>query len=125
MTSGFLSDIENGNELGPLIEAFVINEIKKQQAWSDTGFSMFHYRDKDGKEVDLVLELNGGKVIAIEIKAASSFSQRDFAGMKALRDMLGDRFLCGILLYTGTEVHPFGDRLYCAPISSICQFSSI
>jgi len=124
ITSDFLSKMENGNELGPILEAFVINEIMKQQTWSDIGFTTHHYRDKDGKEVDLVLELRGGKVIAIEIKAASSFSRKDFAGMKALRDMLGDRFQCGVLLYTGNEVHPFGDRLYCAPASSIWQFSS-
>ena len=124
MSDGFLSNIENGNELGPIIEAFVINEIKKQRTWSEIGFSMYHYRDKDGKEVDLVLELSSGEVIAIEIKAASSFSRKDFAGMIALRDMLGNRFHCGVLLYAGTEVQPFGDRLYCAPVSSIWQFCS-
>ena len=124
VSDGFLANIENGNELGPLIEAFVINEIAKQQTWSGIGFDMYHYRDKDGKEVDLVIELSSGEVIAIEIKAASSFSRKDFSGMKALRDMLGNRFHCGVLLYTGTEVHPFGDRLYCAPVSSIWQFSS-
>ena len=124
MTGDFLSEIENGNELGPVLEAFVVNEIKKQQTWSDIGFTICHYRDKDDKEVDIVLELRGGKVIAIEVKAASSFSRKDFAGMKVLRDMLGDRFHCGVLLYTGAEVQPFGDRLYCAPISSIWQFCS-
>jgi len=122
ITSDFLAKIENGNELGPLLEAFALNEIKKQQAWSEIRFSTFHYRDKDGKEVDLVLELRGGKIIALEVKAASSFSAKDFAGMKVLRDALGDRFICGVLLYTGTTVQPFGDRLYCAPISSIWQF---
>ena len=122
MADGFLADLENGNELGPVIETFVINEIMKQQTWSEIGFDVYHYRDKDGKEIDLVLELRSGEIIAIEVKAASSFSRKDFAGMKALRDMLGNRFHCGVLLYTGTEVQPFGDRLYCAPISSIWQF---
>ena len=88
------------------------------------GFNLYHYRDKDDKEVNLVLELRGGNTIAIEVKAASSVSRNDFTGMKILRDMLGDRFLCGVLLYTGNEVQPFGDRLYCAPISAIWQFGS-
>jgi len=122
LTREFLSNIENGNEFGPVLEAFVINEIKKQQTWSNIRFTAYHYRDKDDKEVDLILELRNGKIIAIEVKAASSFSRKDFAGMKVLRDILGDRFHCGVLLYTGTEVQPFGDRLYCAPISSIWQF---
>jgi len=121
ITSEFLSDIENGNELGPILEAFVIAEINKQQAWSDSSYTLFHYRDRDNKEVDLILELDGGIIIAIEIKAASSFSQKDFAGLKTLRGLLGSRFHCGIVLYTGEEVQPFGDKLFAAPISSIWQ----
>jgi len=121
MTSDFLANIENSNELGPILEAFVIAEINKQKTWSDTNYNLFHYRDRDNKEVDLVLELDGGKIIAIEIKSSSSFSKKDFAGMKLLRDMLGNRFHCGIVLYTGEEVLPFGDRLFAAPISAIWQ----
>ena len=121
MKSGFLADIENGNELGPLLEAFVIAEINKQCSWSDSGYSLLHYRDRDNKEVDLVLELDGGRIIAIEIKSSSSFSNKDFVGLKTLRNILGDRFYCGIVLYMGMEVQPFGDKLFAAPISSIWQ----
>ena len=119
----FISSIENGAELGPLLETFVIAEISKQQSWSKTGYSMFHYRDRDNKEVDIVLELEDGRLIAIEIKAASSYSRKDFGGMKTLRDAVGDRFYCGIMLYTGTEAQPFGDRMFAAPISAIWQTS--
>ena len=121
MTGGFLADIENGNVLGPLLEAFVISEIYKQQTWSEIDYTLFHYRDSDKREVDLVLEMAGGRTIAFEIKAASSFSAKDFAGLKVLREILGERFHCGILLYTGTQALPFGDRLFAAPISSIWQ----
>jgi len=119
LSSDFLSNIENGNEFGPLLETFTIAEILKQQTWSETDYKVFHYRDSDNKEADLVLELDNGKIIAIEIKAASSFSRSDFSGLKTLRDMLGNRFHCGVLLYTGTEILPFGDKLYVSPISSI------
>jgi len=120
-SSDFLANIENGNEFGPLLEAFVIAEIIKQKSWSDTDFNLYHYRDCDNKEVDIVLELSDGRVIAIEIKAASSFTKSDFYGIKVLRDILGKRFHCGIVLYTGTQVQPFGERLYAAPISTIWQ----
>ncbi|MCL1983741.1 MAG: ATP-binding protein [Clostridiales bacterium] len=121
ISSSFIANIENGNELGPLLESFVITEIGKQQAWSSYDYSLFHYRDTDNKEVDLVLELADGRVVAVEIKASSSFSPKDFAGLKAIRNALGSRFHCGIVLYTGTDVHPFGDRLFAAPISTIWQ----
>lgn len=121
LTREFLSDIENGNELGPLLESFVIEEFCKQRTWSEQEYSLHHYRNRDDKEIDLVLELLGGKIIALEIKATSSFSRKDFAAMKALRDAMGDRFLCGIVLYTGAEALPFGDKLFAAPISAIWQ----
>ncbi|MCL1809885.1 MAG: ATP-binding protein [Clostridiales bacterium] len=121
ISSGFIANIENGNELDPLLKSFVIMEICKQQAWSDCDYSLFHFRDTDNKEVDLVLELADGRIIAIEIKASSSFSPKDFSGLKAIRNMLSDRFHCGIVLYTGTDAQPFGDRLFAAPISAIWQ----
>jgi len=119
----FLANIENGNVLGPIFEAFILNELLKQHTWSMASFTPYHYRDKDGKEVDMVLELRGGKIIAIEIKAASSFTKKDFSCMQMLRDMLGNNFICGVLLYTGSEVLPVGDRLFCAPASAIWQFT--
>ena len=121
LTGEFLADIENGNEFGPILEAFVIGELIKQQTWSDVDYSLFHYRDCDNKEADLIIELSNGKIIAIEIKAASAFKKSDFLGMKTLRNLLDNRFHCGIVLYTGTEVLPFGEKLYAAPISSIWQ----
>ena len=119
----FLAHIENGNALGSIFEAFILAEILKQQTWSDTSFTPYHFRDKDGKEVDLILELRTGEIIAIEVKAASSFTKKDFAGMQLLREMLGGKFLCGILLYTGTEILPIGDKLFCAPASAIWQLA--
>jgi predicted AAA+ superfamily ATPase len=65
--------------------------------------------------------LSNSDIIGIEIKASSTFTQKDFAGLKILRDLLGKRFRCGIVLHTGTEAQPFGEKLYAAPISSIWQ----
>lgn len=121
ISSDFLSNIENGDDLGPLLETFVINEIIKQRSWSEVDYSIYHYRDFDNREIDIIIELPNGKIIAIEIKATSSFSSKSFTEMKMLRDLLGERFYCGLLLYTGTDVQPFGDRLFAAPISVVWQ----
>ena len=121
ISQDFISKIENGNALGPLLENFVQSEINKQQSWSDTDYSLFHFRDRHSKEVDLVLELESGQIIGLEIKAASSISRNDFSGLKVLQELAGDNFYCGIVLYTGTEVNPFGEKLFAAPISTIWQ----
>lgn len=45
-----------GRPLGPLLETFVANEIRKQLTWSTERPSLWHFRDRGGAEVDLVLE---------------------------------------------------------------------
>jgi uncharacterized protein len=53
-------------------------------------------------------------------KASASATMSDFRGLKHLSDKLGDRFKLGVVLYTGEQPLPFGDRLAAVPISSIC-----
>jgi predicted AAA+ superfamily ATPase len=114
-----LADVLMGESFGPILETYVINELLKQRTWSGENFSLYHYRDRDQKEVDIVIELFNGRIIALEVKAARSVSRNDFSGLKALRQMVGDRFCCGIVLYTGAEAYSFGEKLFAAPISAV------
>ena len=80
--------------------------------------SLYHLRDKDGYEVDLVLQC-GARYAGNEIKAASSVSEGDFRGLKRLRELLGTRFHAGVVLYDGEHLLPFGERLLAVPISAL------
>lgn len=51
--------------------------------------------------------------------AASSVREGDFRGLKRLRELMGSRFLGGIVLYDGEHVLPFGERLLAVPLSSL------
>jgi len=51
---------------GLLLEQFVALELSKQRAWTRTPFTVFHLRELDGLEVDLLLETDDGTLIAIE-----------------------------------------------------------
>lgn len=104
---------------GSLLESFVISEIMRQLSWSDTFARLYHYRTRDGQEVDAVLEHHDGRVVGIEVKASSSVSGDDVAHLRHLRSRAGENFHLGVLLYTGTEVLPMGDRLLAAPIDSL------
>lgn len=90
-----------------------------QQTWSDADFRLFHFSDSAGAEVDLVAELPDGRVIAIEVKASVNLARADFAGLSFLRDRLGSAFVQGVVLYTGTDEVPWGDRLRGLPVSSL------
>jgi uncharacterized protein len=110
-----------GGDAGSLLETFVAMELRKSLAWSIDRASMHHYRSKDGAEVDIVLEAPDSRVVGIEVKAAATVRSSDFAGLRHLQDRTGDRFRLGLVLYTGTQMLPFGDRLRCAPISALWE----
>lgn len=110
-----------GGDAGPLLETFVAMEVRKSLAWSIDQASMYHYRSKDGAEVDIVLETRDVRMVGIEVKAAATVRSSDFAGLRHLQQRAGDRFRAGLVLYTGTETLPFGERLRCAPISALWE----
>ena len=80
---------------------------------------LHHYRDQPGHEVDLVLELASGEVVGIEVKASATPRLRDAAGLKLLRDRLGDRLRLGILLHLGSESIPLGERISAVPLAGL------
>jgi predicted AAA+ superfamily ATPase len=110
-----------GAPFGPLLESFVLSELARQLTWSDELADLYHYRDHSKFEVDAVLENRRGQVVGIEVKAASTVGPGDFRGLRRLADRLGDDFLVGIVLYTGTSTLPFGERLRAMPVSALWQ----
>lgn len=110
---------EDPDRLGPLLEAFVTEELRRDAGWSAIGPTTSHYRDQAGAEVDVVLEARDGRVVGIEVKSSSAVTSHDTRGLRALQSATDDRFVQGIVLYTGSEVVPLGDRLVAAPINSL------
>jgi hypothetical protein len=104
---------------GRLLETFVFAEVLKLLTWMDAPPSVFHYRDKDQDEVDLVLEDSFGAVVGIEVKASATVVSADFKGMRKLAGACGQDFKLGIVFYDGEQAVPFGDRLVAAPVSCL------
>jgi predicted AAA+ superfamily ATPase len=115
--------IRPGGDFGPLLEGFVLMELARQLTWSDVRAELYHYRTKDGVEVDAVLENGRGQVIAIEVKAATTVTSDDFRGLRHLADRLRDDLLAGYVLYTGSETLPFGPKMRAVPVSALWQSS--
>lgn len=108
-------------DIGPLLENFVVQEIRKQLAWSVQTASAWHFRTATGSEVDLLLEAPDGRIVGIEVKASGSVTQGDLKGLRVLSEALGDRFIAGAVLYLGEQVLPLGGNLYALPISVLWQ----
>ncbi len=108
-------------KLGPLLESFVHAEVAKAIALSDEITTVSHYRDKDGVEVDLVLERSGGATVGIEVKGGATVRPRDFRGLRRLMAATDDRFACGIVLHDGERIQRMGPGLFAMPVKMLWE----
>ena len=97
----------------------VFSELTKLYKWFESECQLFHFRDKDQNEVDMVIENAAGDTVGIEVKAAASVGAGDFSGLRKLAAACGNQFRCGIVLYDGDNLLPFGKQLFAAPLASL------
>ncbi len=105
--------------LGQLLETFVYQEFRRHASWDDTDTRFFHFRDKDGTEVDFLLERGARELAGVEVKAAATVTPADFRGLRKLRQAAGKRFRSGVVLYDGETGVSFGDGLFAVPIGRL------
>lgn len=106
---------------GPLLENFVVNELRKQMGWNKTAAGIFHFRTSSDQEVDIVLETASGEVVGIEIKSAASVGNDAFKGLRILKDSVGRKFLRGFVLYTGDSSVAFEEGMFAVPVQNLWQ----
>jgi predicted AAA+ superfamily ATPase len=104
---------------GRLMESFVVSEIQRQAAWSETNVSLSHYRSLREDEVDLILTHKDGRVVAIDVKFSLNVTDQDTMALYRLRAALDYRFSSGLIIYAGHEFKAVGDRFYAVPIGEI------
>ena len=105
--------------LGQLLETFVFQELRRQASWHESPTAFFHFRDRDGVEVDLVLERGAGTIAGVEVKAGGTVRTSDLRGLRKLAGAAGTRFAAGVVLYDGETSASFGNRLHAVPISRL------
>ncbi len=105
--------------LGQLLETFVFQELRRQASWHESAIGFHHFRDKDGYEVDIVLEREGRDIAGVEVKAAATVVESDFRGLRKLKDASGTRFTAGVVLYDGESAVRFADDLFAVPIKAL------
>jgi predicted AAA+ superfamily ATPase len=107
--------------LGRMLETFVLQELRRQASWQEAPIAFHHFRDRDGAEVDIVLERGAQALAGVEVKAAATVTAADFRGLRKLRDAAGKRFAAGIVLYDGETSAAFGDGLFAVPIRALWE----
>lgn len=114
-----LDEIYNTDKqmFGHIFENFVASELYKTAKFNDIELS--HFRTQSGSEADFVLENSKGEVIGIEVKSSKTIDKKYLSGLQELKEVCGDKFKKGIVLYSGNEVFPLSDDIWAVPV---CYF---
>lgn len=102
---------------GHILENYVTMELIKQLSYKFLQLQIFHYRTTSGEEVDFILETPDGKIIGIEVKSSSQFSEKSVKGLSQLKLQFQDKFKIGVVLYQGTEVLAIESNIYAVPLA--------
>ncbi len=116
---GQLQPEQSPQDLGRLVETFVVGELATQAEWLDEVVTCYHWRFKNTDEVDLLLEDSSGRVVCIEVKSAEEVSLSDFKGIDAFKRKYPDRFHRGVILFAGSKVLPFGEDRWAIPFAAL------
>ena len=58
-------------------------------------------------------------MIGVEVRAGATVRTENLAGLHNLANKAGDRFVAGIVLYTGQQTLPYGERLRAVPLDAL------
>ena len=133
LDSGLLASLLGGSGLGTLLksenkqsllESFAHGELRK--LINDRGdFSLLNsYEHHSGAKVDFVFH-RGSHVVGINVKASPALKSHDFEGLRCLRKemaedlALEDELKCGVVFYTGEEIHLSDEGFYTVPIGML------
>ena len=106
--------------LGSMIDTFVVAQLRAEATVARTRYRLSHLREQDGRrEVDVIAELGGGRIVGLEIKASANVSRSDARHLEWLSEAMGDRFAGGAVLHTGPDTFELADRIVAAPISTL------
>lgn len=112
--------MRDGALVGPLLETFVVSQLRGALASSWPHIQLHHLRDEGGRhEVDAIVELENGDVAAFEIKADSAVTSKDARHLIWLRDELKGRFHSGVVFHTGPRSYELADRIAAVPIAAL------
>jgi predicted AAA+ superfamily ATPase len=109
----------DGEKCGKIVETFVFNELSAQLELQK-GYKFYHYRDRDKREIDFLIENDRGILLGVEVKAGSVVSKSDFRHMVWFKENIAnDREFISMIVYSGENVLQFGPDMYAVPIAAL------
>jgi predicted AAA+ superfamily ATPase len=108
----------NPERSGKMIETLAYNELAIQAEIA--GCRIYHYRDRENREIDFIVEDRNGRIACVEIKSGSAISKDDFKHIVWLKNnIVKNNKIISIILYSGENTVSFGDDLIATPIATL------
>lgn len=105
-----------GTLLGALFESLVTQSVRVYAAAADA--EVGHLRSADtSREVDLIVETRGQRVVGIEVKLAGSVTDHDVRHLNWLEEELGDRLADKVVITTGPYAYRRRDGVAVVPLA--------
>lgn len=114
-----LVELAGRNRLAPLLEGLAITELLRQRETSAVDYRLGHLRERNGLEIDVIVELPDDTVYGIEIRTAAGFRPHQFGALEALASRAGSRFRGGIVLNTGPVGFKYRPGMWGLPVSAL------
>ena len=109
----------DSDKSGKIVETLVFNELSAQVDLDYT-YTLYHYRDREDREIDFIVENDRGELLGIEVKAGSAVSSNDYKSMVWFKNNIAkDKPFMGIVLYTGEHSLSLGKDMYAIPIAAL------
>ncbi len=91
--------------------------------WHDQRSDLAVIGDLDGLPIGDMTQDVTALIAHLTMRDGPHVAQRStpFRWLERMRDVLGDRFVAGVALYSGPHVLPFGDRLLAMPIPALWE----
>jgi predicted AAA+ superfamily ATPase len=109
--------LENGAFSGAILETYAVSEILKSYWHNGKTPDIYFYRDKDKREVDIILEENG-KLYPLEVKQRSNPNTDDIKHFSVLSQYKKEVAPGGVLCLAPTHL-PLGTQDYIIPLSYV------
>ena len=109
--------LEAGAMAGPILETWILAELIKSYRHRGRQAPFYYYRDKDKKEIDLLI-VRDGRVYPVEFKRTASPSKKDVRHFKAL-ERLGMPIGQGGLICLVDQSLPLSERVHSIPVATL------
>lgn len=112
--------LRDSDLMGRVLDTFVASQLRSELPIDETRPRLFHLRTQQGRhEVDLIVELAGGGIVGIEVKADAAPKREAARHIAWLRDQLGESFVAGVVLHTGPRAYALEPGIVAAPICTL------